>query len=90
MIRYIIYYLPLIPKCRISTVKTRIIEQCAMKSRISFSGTGAKNTGGTQPLSPSGAEFFFFLTLPREESPTTYVAHGSTIQVSPVVGLEEL
>ena len=60
-----------------------------MKSRISFSGTGAKNTGGTQPPSETEKNKNF-LTLPREESPTTYVAHCSTIQVSTVVGLEEL
>jgi len=55
------------------TVKTRISEPCAMKSRISFSGTEAKNTAKTQSLSPfrGRKKNKIFLTLLREESPTT-------------------
>ena len=54
------------------TVKTRIIEPCAMKSRISFSGTGAKTQQKHSPFPPSETEGEqIFLTLLRKESPTT-------------------
>jgi len=55
-----------------------------MKSRISFSGTGEKNTAKTQPLSPfrdRKKQKFLDLT---ERGKSNDIAHGSIIQVSTV------
>ena len=56
-----------------------------MKSRISFSGTGGKNTAKTQPLSPfrdrKKKQKFLDLT---ERGKSNDIAHGSIIQVSTV------
>ena len=67
-------------------VKTRIIEPCAMKSEIPFSGIGAKKTQQKHspfPLLRQNIFFFFFLDL-TERGKSDDVAHGSIIQVSTV------
>ena len=73
-----------VPTGVIITVKTWMVEPCAMKSRISFSGMGEKNTAKTQPLSPfrDRKKNKNFLTLLRGKS--NDIAHGSIIQVSTV------
>ena len=63
------------------TVKTQIIEPCALKSEIPFSGIAAKTQQKTQPLPPAKTEKKENLTLLGEESPRTY---GSIIQFSTV------
>jgi len=54
------------------TVKSQIIEPCAMKSEIPFSRMEPKKQKHS-PFPPTETEKknFFFLTLLREESPTT-------------------
>jgi len=81
----------LLPRCKIKvktggdgilsfTAKTRIIEPCAMKSRISSRGMRAKNTAKTQPFSlfqdRKRNEKILDLT---ERGKSNDIAHGSII-----------
>jgi len=55
-----------------------------MKSRISFSGTGKKNTAKTQPLSPFRDRKKKKILDLTERGKSNDIAHGSIIQVSTV------
>ena len=56
-----------------STVKSRIIEQCAMSSGIPYLGKGAKIAAKKKLLSPSKShkKTKKHQTLPEEATPTT-------------------
>jgi len=62
-------------------VKTRIIEPCAMKSEIPFSGIGAKVQQKHSPFPPAETEKKQIYLDLTEGGKSDEIAHGSIIQV---------